>query len=142
MASCVCFCGKELASALPPGAKRCGSEEYWQLCGLSASEVPCLTEHPLHCRTLLVPEGTYRPIWQAEQVVSYGLSGRSTLTLSSMGQRDLLCIQRTMTDCRGRPVEAQELRLSDSWGVFFPADRLLLAGMWLLWAGAMPDAGK
>ena len=141
MAACVCFCGDDLAAILPEGVVRPDRHDpvnRWQLCALSASEAQRLSDRPLRCRTLLVPEGSYHPIWQARQVVSYGLSGRSSLTLSSMGDRDMLCVQRTLVDRFGQSVEEQELPLPAAWGICTPADRLLLAGVWLLWCGALP----
>ena len=141
MAACVCFCGADLIPALPNGVLRPGRYSpgnHWHLCVLSVTEAQHLARYPLFCRTLLVPEGTYQPLWQAEQVVSYGLSGRSSLTLSSMGQRDMLCVQRALTDRQGQTVEEQELSLPAAWNVFSPSDRLLLAGTWLLWNGVLP----
>jgi hypothetical protein len=142
MAVCVCLCTRELAGSLPPEIiwrSAAPEKTYCALCALSAQEAVRLADHPLHCDALLVPEDLYSPSWQAQQVVSYGLSPRSSLTLSSMGQRDLLCVQRALTDCRGRNVEEQELCLPARWGVFSPQDRLLLAGTWLLQTGALPS---
>ena len=145
MAACACFCGRELASFLPWGVTwLSGPNDWdkWQLCALSAPAAEQMADRPLLCRTLLLPEGMYCPAWQASQVVSYGLSGRSSLTLSSMGDRDLLCVQRTLVDRSGRSVEEQELCLPRRWGRVPPADRLLLAGIWLLWGGLPPDTGN
>ena len=142
MAACVCFCPLELVPSLPPEVvcrPAAPAQSRWLLCALSAPEAMRLADCPLCCETLLVPEGLYSPVWQAQQVVSYGLSGTSTLTLSSMDRRQLLCVQRSLLDCRGRPVEEQELCLPDRWGVFSPQDRLLLAGTWLLWGATLPD---
>ena len=141
MAACACFCGRELIPFLPRDLiwqERWAGADRWQLCAMSPSAAKRLADHPLHCETLLVPEDIYRPAWQARQVVSYGLSGRSSLTLSSMGSRDMLCVQRTLVDLLGRRVEGQEVPLPAAWWKFSPAERLLLAGIWMLWGEAPP----
>ncbi len=141
MAAYVCFCGREMVDALPSEViwrPASPEDRRWDLCALSAPEAMRLADCPLRSDTLLVPEDLFSPVWQAGQVVSYGLSGRSSLTLSSMGKRDLLCVQRALADHSGRTVEEQELSLPAAWGGFSPADRLLLAGIWLLVGGALP----
>lgn len=145
MASCVCFCLRELVSALPAEIvwrPAVPLETCWDLCALSGPEAMRLSDTSLRCHTLLVPEELYSPAWQARQVVSYGLSGRSSLTFSSMDRHGLLCVQRALADRFGRPVEEQEVCLPAGWGVFSPQDRLLLAGIWLLYAGALPIPEK
>lgn len=145
MAACVCFCARELVSALPKQViwrSPLPAEGRWDLCAITGPEAMRLSGTPLSCETLLVPEALYSPVWQARQVVSYGLSGRSSLTLSSMERRDLLCVRRALTAISGRTVEEQELLLPSAWGVYSPADRLLLAGTWLLSAGALPETGN
>ena len=136
MAASVCFYSEALTSLLPKEMIRKEGpslREHWHLCALSYRGAQDLIHVPLSCQTLLVPVDMYRPLWQARQVVSYGLSNRSSLTLSSMDRHDMLCVQRTLVDRLGRPMEAQELPLPASWHVFSPAERLLLAGIWLLW---------
>jgi len=145
MASCVCFCDRGLAPLLPRNIDRRdrrAGENGWQLCALSPSAAERLARCPLRCKTLLLPEGAYRPVWQAQQVVSYGLSGRSSLTLSSMSDRDMLCVQRTLVDRLGRKVEGQEIPLPAGWSVLSPSERLLLAGIWLLWGETPQGDGE
>lgn len=145
MGACVCFCPRQLFPALPPEAvvrPADPARERWDLCALSGPEAMRLADCPLLCHTLLVPEGLYSPVWQAGQVVSFGLSGRSSLTLSSLDRRGLVCVQRSFTDRFGRPVEEQELCPGAGWGIFSPRDRLLLSGVWLLCRGALPDTGR
>ena len=143
MAACVCFCPERLVPALPQGViwqpSHGDEKDPWELCAMSAESAAGLVSRPLHCGTLLVPEGLYSPLWKAQQVVSYGLSPRSSLTLSSMGKRDMLCVQRVLTGSLGKAMEEQELPLPDHWRGFSPADRLLLAGTWLLWTGSVRD---
>ena len=139
-----CFCRSELSPFLPSGVARLSAppaRRLWRLCALSAEAADRLNGAPLRCAALLVPEGTCSPLWQAAQAVSYGLDGRSTLTLSSMGGGAMLCVQRSFADRLGRTVEEQELPLPGRWAPLPAADQLLLAGVWLLW-GETPRAGK
>jgi|GEM_PF-2184222 len=143
MGESVCFCRSRLAKALPEGVTASANERPggpWELCALSPEGAEQMAHREFRCRTLLVPEGAYRQRWQAEQVVSYGLSGRSSLILSSMDGQGILCIQRALTDRRGRTVEEQELPLPAAWRDCAPQEKLLLAGVWLLWGG-MPEDG-
>jgi len=140
MGECVCFCDRRLAAALPKDLICCRGDEGetgedWALCALSPEEAEGLTNRPLRCRTLLVPEGIFSPAWQAEQVVGYGLSGRCSLTLSSMDGQGLLCVQRELRDRGGGVVEEQELALPEEWQGYSQLERLLLAGVWLLRGG-------
>ena len=139
MGESVCFCRQPLGKLLPPGVVRGHNDSVtigpWELCALSPEWARELTDRVLRCRTLLVPEGLYCPAWQAEQVVSYGLSGRSSLTLSSMDGQGVLCVQRTLQDRQGQLIEAQELPLPEEWRGHSPLEKLMLAGVWLLWRG-------
>lgn len=142
MGESVCFCRPQLARALPDGVtvQGGGSAGPWDLCALSPEGAEQMAERKIRCRTLLVPERAYRNIWQARQVVSYGLSGRNSLTLSSMDGPGVLCVQRALVDCRGRTVEEQELPLPEAWRECEVWEKLLLAGVWLL-KGALPESG-
>ena len=68
--------------------------------------------------------------WEAEslrpeRVVTYGLSHRDTLTLSSLGEMPVLCLQRALPPEAGEDLDARELPLT--------AEKLLLLyGLWLL----------
>lgn len=64
----------------------------------------------LRCGMLLVP-GTGMPRGiQAETVVTYGLSHRDSLTLSSLSE-PVLCVQRALPRLEGGNVEPQEIPL-------------------------------
>lgn len=86
------------------------------------------------CRVLLLPgplasqAGQVRAGW----VVSYGLSRRDTLTLSSLSPRPCLTLQRELVTLAGTCLEPQELPLCSS----APSPLLLLA-----WAGTCLLAG-
>ena len=137
----VCFCRAGLAAELPAGAAAGREGEGpWDLCALSPEEAERLADRAIRCRTLLVPEGAWGRRWQAEQVVSYGLDRRSSLTLSSMDGQGVLCVQRALTDGRGRRVEEQELPLPTRWRDRPAGEKLLLSGVWLL-LGGLPEDG-
>ena len=138
MTPCACFCREALSPFLPPGLIRSPAQpslRLWQLCALAPEAADRLAGTPLRGRTLLVPYRAYCPLWQAAQVVSYGLSPRCTLTLSSMGPGAMLCVQRSFADRLGRTVEEQELPLPGPWASLPDRERLLLAGVWLLCGG-------
>lgn len=68
----------------------------------------------LYCRTVLLPD-TAGPLARsllAERVVSYGMSPRDTLTLSSLEEeRVCVAVQRELVRPDGKLVECQELVL-------------------------------
>ena len=80
----------------------------------------------LNCRTALLP-GVLPVLTHAlpaALAVSYGLSGRNTLTLSSLGEgRASVAVQREFIALDGRAVERQELVVPYDGGV--PAELLL-----------------
>jgi len=68
----------------------------------------------LNCRTALLPGGrsALTRALPAGTVLSYGASGRNTLTLSSLdGERASVAVQREFVSLEGRAVERQELIL-------------------------------
>ncbi len=68
----------------------------------------------LNCRTALLPGGrsALTRALPAGTVLSYGSSGRNTLTLSSLdGERASVAVQREFVSLDGRAVERQELIL-------------------------------
>ena len=65
----------------------------------------------------------------ADTVITYGLSSRDSLTLSSL-EEPVLCIQRTLPRPDGAAIEPQEIPLPP---LLEPAEQLLpLLGLWLL----------
>lgn len=122
---------------LPLGIRRLTAveelgDQAWTLLALTASGCERLGEQPVRCRTLLVP-GDCSPAQlacvRAENVISYGLSHRDSLTLSSL-RSPVLCVQRALPRPDGGVVEPQEFPLPD---LCSPADRLLpLLGLRLL----------
>lgn len=100
---------------LPRMSGRCGALRNSQAAGgicwaLTPEGCRCLDGQELRCGMLLVPgEGMPRGI-QAETVVTYGLSHRDSLTLSSLSE-PVLCVQRALPRLEGGSVEPQEIPL-------------------------------
>ena len=130
-------CPKAWRSLLPPGARGVERKEelaqvVWDLVALTPSGLLQLEKGLLHCRILLLPGGTpleLAALADAEYLITYGLSSRDSLTLSSL-EAPVLCVQRTLPRPDGSIVEPQELPL-DSLPA--PAEELLpLLGLYLL----------
>ena len=130
-------CPKAWRSLLPPGARGVERKEelaqvVWDLMALTPSGLLQLEKGLLHCRILLLPGGTpleLAALADAEYLITYGLSGKDSLTLSSL-EAPVLCVQRTLPRPDGGMVEPQELPL---YGLPAPAEELLpLLGLYLL----------
>ena len=123
--------------ALPSDVQRLKGEKEvsartWDLLALTPSGVRCLKTEVVRCRILLLP-GTCPPelaaAAEAECIVSYGLSPRDSLTLSSL-ERPVLCVQRSLPRPDGTVVEPQDLPLPP---LPEPAEQMLpLLGLKLL----------
>lgn len=130
-------CPAGWAGWLPPGCRRLTAAEElgdraWMLLALTASGCERMGGRTVRCRTLLVP-GDCSPAQlacvRAENVISYGLSHRDSLTLSSL-RSPVLCVQRALPRPDGGVVEPQEFPLPD---MRLPIDDLLpLLGLRLL----------
>lgn len=95
----------------------------------------------LSCRTALLPGGlsALTRALPAGTVISYGASGRNTLTLSSLDEtRASVAVQREFVALDGRAVERQELVLPS--GGRSPDLLLAQAGAALL-LGKLPEEG-
>ena len=122
---------------LPPGvlgAERAEAlaEQYWPLLVLTRRGCGELGDTAALCRVLLVP-GDWAPSLDritAETVVTYGLSHRDSLTLSSLAE-PVVCVQRALPRPEGGTVEPQEFPLPRDLPA--PAEELLpLLGLRLL----------
>ena len=104
------------------------SARRWDLLALTAEGCRALRAAgtAVDCGILLLPGEEEPPVaLRAEQVVTYGLSPRDTLTLSSLGEMPVLCLQRALPPEAGEDLDARELPLT--------AEKLLLLyGLWLL----------
>ena len=93
----------------------------WELLTITASGCQAVEqlELPVVCGTLLIPGDCGDKVLQlvrGAQVVSYGVSGRDSLTFSSMEtEQRLLCIQRSFHTLCGMLVEPQEILLPQKW---------------------------
>ena len=100
----------------------------WDLLALTAEGCRLLRAGggEVACGVLLLPGEEPLPgKLRAERVVTYGLSHRDTLTLSSLGEMPVLCLQRALTPGAGETLDERELPLT--------AEKLLLLyGLWLL----------
>ena len=113
---------------LPPGVLGATRAEdlvarCWPLLALTRRGCEELGDTAALCRVLLVP-GDWAPSLDritAETVVTYGLSHRDSLTLSSLAE-PVLCVQRRLPRPDGCAVEPQEFPLPDLPG---PAAELL-----------------
>ena len=129
---------------LPPGvvgAERADAlaERCWPLLALTRRGCEELGDTAALCRVLLVPGDCTAPLERitAETVVTYGLSHRDSLTLSSLAE-PVLCVQRRLPRPDGGVVEPQEFPLPDLPG---PAAELLpLLGTRLLQLPQTRDA--
>ena len=128
------------ARFLPPGTQGVQRQEelaehIWPLLALTPEGCRTLAKFPkggeIFCRVLLAP-GDCCPLpgqVRAEAVVSYGLSPRDSLTLSSLAE-PVLCVQRALPGPEGNLIVPQELPLPALPG---PAEELLpLLGLRLL----------
>lgn len=87
-------------------------------------------EEPVKCRLLLTPEKARAEFAEAGCVVTYGMSGRSTLTISSIQDReDMIAVQREVPTVSGRIIERQEISVR---GGGEPERLLALEGTMLL----------
>lgn len=131
-------CPGKWKNLLPPGTRTAScsaelSKRNWNLLALTQAGCQKLERREIRCQTLLTP-GDCPPALlvclHADTVVSYGLSPRDTLTLSSLTE-PVLCVQRTLIRPDGAAVEPQEFPLPELPG---PAVELLpLLGLRLLW---------
>nr|WP_325212728.1 hypothetical protein [uncultured Oscillibacter sp.] len=112
-------CPAEWTRLLPPGARRVRREEeltehIWPLLALTPEGCRELAAAGggIVCRLLLVP-GELQALpaqVRAETVISYGLSPRDSLTLSSLTE-PVLCVQRALPRPDGAAVDPQEFPL-------------------------------
>ena len=111
-----------------PGTAAELTAHSWDLLALTAEGCRELRQSAadVHCGALLLPgEEPLPQNLRAESVVTYGLSHRDTLTLSSLGEMPVLCLQRALPPEAGEDLDARELPLT--------AEKLLLLyGLWLL----------
>lgn len=109
------------------------SGEKWGNLLLPSKVIRKVTYMPsISCECLLVggdcPAGFWAHV-QAKHVITYGLSQRDSLTLSSL-EKPVLCVQRALPRLDGTIVEPQELPLKN---LPLPAEQMLpLLGLWLL----------
>lgn len=137
MEGAIVSCPEAWAWLLPPGVRRAADAaalagRVWDLVALPRRCPVLPGEGAVRCRTLLVPGDCAAALparFQPETVISYGLSPRDSLTLSSLTE-PVLCVQRALPRPDGAVVEPQEFPLPPLPGP--PEDLLPLLGLRLL----------
>lgn len=100
---------RKLAARFGPAAK---AEEGARLLVIAPGVTMLRVGEPLRCHTVLLPgeQGGLLTGIHARGAVSYGLSGRDTITLSSReGRRMWVAVQRELVRLDGTVLERQEL---------------------------------
>ena len=114
-------------------------EQTWGILPLPPGTVRAIQEVPISCACLLVEGGCPAELLTAvetDHVITYGLSPRDSLTLSSL-REPVLCVQRSLQRPDGTIIEPQELPLGT---LPMSAEQMLpLLGLWLL---QMPLTGN
>lgn len=135
MEAAIFDCPSSWERFLPPGARRIRlaaelEEHIWPLLALTPGGCRALSPGGgTVCRLLLAPGDRVPDHIRAETVVTYGLSPRDSLTLSSLAE-PVLCVQRALPRLDGTAVEPQEFPLPPLPG---PPEALLpLLGLRLL----------
>lgn len=122
---------------LPPGVEplqtpQAVSARRWTLLALTALGCRLLTGQAVQAQILLLPgEWAAQEGFQAGTVVTYGLSPRDSITLSSLTE-PVLCLQRALPGLRGQVLEPQEFPLP---GVVEAQSLLPCVATRLLWTG-------
>ena len=145
MADAIFLCPAAWEAWVSPETRRLRQEEElseraWEILLLPPGTVREMRGVPVRCDCLLV-EGDCRPELLASvetgHVVTYGLSSRDSLTLSSL-QEPVLCVQRSLPRPDGAVIEPQEIPLRD---LPLPAEQILpLLGLRLLQMPLTGDA--
>lgn len=116
-------------SELPPGG--------WDI--LALTQMRAAAAGSLYAHSLLLPGSSDPALAKriyALQIISYGLSPRDTLTLSSFsGSERMICLQRSLLTVHGGLLEPQELPLPPALSGLCEESALLAAGVCLLSLG-------
>ncbi len=92
-----------------------------------------LSDLQVNCRTMVIPEGTVIDNPQAKSVVSYGMSQRNTVTLSSTQDEDhVIALQRDVMTLDGELVLRQEFNFAcglPSYETLALASLLIITGV-------------
>ena len=129
------ICPTDWECWLPPQVRRLrtageAEQTHWRLLALTPEGCGQMTS--IHSDILLIPggqgSGGLRNL-HSEYVVTYGLSRKDSLTMSSL-ERPMLCVQRSLFRMDGGVIEPQEIPLPP---LPYPAEELLpLFGLYLL----------
>lgn len=128
-------CSADWEYWLPPQVRRLrtageAEQTHWRLLALTPEGFGQITN--VRSDILLIPGGQGSGCLEklhADHVVTYGLSRKDSLTMSSL-ERPMLCVQRSLPGIDGGVIEPQEITLPP---LPRPAEELLpLLGLYLL----------
>ena len=133
---CAARCGLEAVLLRPDTGEKC---DVLVMAPSYARKSAILKKLPVACDTVVLPGLCALETAGARQIVSYGLSPRDTLTLSSMnGGNMVAALLREIVNIGGKRLDRQEIVLPPGNGLN-PAGLLAALGA-LLCAGADPVA--
>lgn len=104
----------------------------WDFLVLTPMGCRMLTGERVKSRVLLLPGGEQWSAFEAEIVVTYGLSPRDSLTFSGL-REPVLCVQRKLPLLHGGSLEPQEFPMP---GLGDAEELLPYLGARLLWTGS------
>lgn len=90
-----------------------------------------------NCNILLIPD-EMMAVPKAKIAVSYGMSPKCSITLSSTGEKPILAIQREITTLSGKTIEPQEIYIQNKYGL--PPYPLMAVAAAKLILGLSPDS--
>jgi len=94
----------------------------------------------LRCKILLIPGGLQAGFADAGCVVTYGMSAKDTITLSSIGEDNcVLALQRELVTAPGGVLDRQEIKVNAVGAGAGSADELLAASGAILLLGLDPN---
>lgn len=100
------------------------------------ASLPASPRTKIRCGTLLLPDGAPSVGFEPDRVVSYGMSPRDTVTLSSIGESScMLSLQREVPTLGGGILDRQEFIVRRDGG---PGETLATSGA-LLILGLQPE---
>lgn len=89
------------------------------------------------CKILIIPDELFS-IPKADIAISYGMSPKCSITLSSVDKQPILAVQREITTLGGKSIEPQEIPLRNDLGLSKYA--LMASSACLLTLGISPES--
>lgn len=105
------------AQAVETAMRKTGTA-FSTICDADYVDLLILTSNPVppfpNCGILLTPDELLN-IPSAQLAVSYGMSPKCTITLSSVGDTSILAIQRELPVINGKSLEPQEISVKNTY---------------------------